>query len=171
MPERWKKIKGFHGCRVSDHGNVKYFDRETGVESPLKITHQKIGYGMVRIKNNREEKPKFRYVHRLVAKVFCENDNPKKNVCVTHINFDRSNNKADNLKWITPFEKTRRIRPDNGTVTKIIKHSMYKGKETIYKYYLARYIKPDRQRISKLFKTRKEAKKYLSNFHKKYAQK
>lgn len=40
-------------------------------------------------------------VHRLVAMAFVENDNPSVKLEVNHIDFDRTNNKADNLEWLS----------------------------------------------------------------------
>lgn len=49
---------------------------------------------------------KLYYTHRLVAKLFVENDNPKKKRVVNHKDGDTWNNHADNLEWITSAENT-----------------------------------------------------------------
>ncbi len=43
-----------------------------------------------------------RYVHRLVAEAFCPN--PNKYKIVQHIDGDKGNNRADNLRWISKKE-------------------------------------------------------------------
>ncbi len=42
-------------------------------------------------------------IHRLVADYFLKKSSPKKTI-VGHLDFDRLNNKASNLKWMTPEE-------------------------------------------------------------------
>lgn len=42
------------------------------------------------------------YVHRLVAETYI--DNPRNKPCVDHIDGDRANNHADNLRWVTYLE-------------------------------------------------------------------
>lgn len=41
------------------------------------------------------------YVHRYVAKAFLDNGNPELWVEVDHIDNDRTNNHADNLRWVS----------------------------------------------------------------------
>lgn len=53
---------------------------------------------------------KKRYLaHRLVAKVFIPNDNPKEKTEVNHIDGNKLNNCVDNLKWVTPSENQRHV--------------------------------------------------------------
>ena len=43
-------------------------------------------------------------VHTAVARTFCKGYSP--NLQVNHKNGDKSNNAANNLEWVTPFENT-----------------------------------------------------------------
>lgn len=45
-------------------------------------------------------------IHRLVADYFCKAKSPKHTV-VGHVDYDKMNNKASNLKWMTPEENYR----------------------------------------------------------------
>ena len=56
----------------------------------------KCGYKVIKTKEG-----KFYYVHRLVARVFCDNPCPEKFVVVHHKDGRRDNNVASNLEWTT----------------------------------------------------------------------
>lgn len=62
----------------------------------LKQNENHDGYLVVYIGNNRGKG-----VHRLVAKAFINNNDPKKNLEVNHKDFNRKNNSADNLEWVS----------------------------------------------------------------------
>jgi len=51
-------------------------------------------------------------VHRLVAQSFCDGYAP--DLVVDHINSNRSDNRAENLRWITPAENIRRPYREHG---------------------------------------------------------
>ena len=108
MQEVWKDIKGYEGLyQVSNHGNVKSKDRFKRNNGGLVLLKSKImkqkpnsrGYMRVMLTNEKEKRCFF--VHRLVALHFVENQNPKINTVVNHIDCNHLNNHSDNLEWTT----------------------------------------------------------------------
>ena len=55
--------------------------------------------GYMRVALSKDGKDKKELVHRLVAKAFVENTNPDKFDIADHIDRDKKNNNADNLRW------------------------------------------------------------------------
>ena len=106
--EIWKPIKGFEGLYdVSNYGRIRSKDRIQKVPLGRQgIVHGKIlklqpnsrGYLRIQLYNKRGEKMYF-FVHRLVAQTFIEN--PQNLPVVNHLDFDYTNNRADNLEWTT----------------------------------------------------------------------
>ena len=108
--EIWKDIEGYEGYyQVSNFGNVKSLSRDI-VKSNEVIQHRKErlltkrknsdGYYSVHLCVDKEEKNIG--IHILVAKAFVPNPNNKKEV--NHNDFNRANNKASNLSWMTHKE-------------------------------------------------------------------
>lgn len=96
METTWKPVPDFEGYyEVSDVGQVRSLKREK-VHVLKNFPNKNYRYMQVMLWHGR--KGKLCYVHRLVAEVFISNPNGYK--YVTHIDGDRSNNCASNLKWI-----------------------------------------------------------------------
>ena len=100
--ETWKDIKGYEGIyQVSDVGRVKRLSRKCGTttlkEKILKQSFTVDGYKRVRLLHN--EKDQTRTVHRLVMEHFNPNNDPK--MTVNHIGGDKTNNRLDNLEWVS----------------------------------------------------------------------
>lgn len=103
--ETWIEIKDFEGFySVSNLGNVKSLDRilpdgrKIKSKSLKKITN-KNGYQMVHLYKN--SKRTHCYIHRLVAISFLKSSNKN---CVNHINGNKSDNRVENLEWVTHSE-------------------------------------------------------------------
>lgn len=86
---------------ISNYGHVKSLPRR-GTSSKEKILIQKVsktGYHSVNLNG------KWKLVHRLVAELFIPNTENKK--FVDHIDFNKSNNIVQNLRWVSMEENNR----------------------------------------------------------------
>ena len=86
---------------ISDEGEV----RNRVTKYILKGRKSKNGYYQVSIKNDETGKFVNQYIHRLVAIHFLDNKENKKEV--NHKDGDKSNNKLDNLEWVTSSENQK----------------------------------------------------------------
>ena len=94
--ENWKFINANY--EVSDKGNIKSVNyRGTGKSAIRKQSISKNGYMRVILSDNGKNKTYF--VHRLVAAAFIPN--PDNLPEIDHINGNRANNDATNLRWCT----------------------------------------------------------------------
>lgn len=93
----WKEVEGFEGkYEISTEGSVRNIQKgNTLTPSP----DQK-GYTRVNLWMNGSYKTK--KIHRLVALTFIENPNNKTQV--NHKNYNKSDNRVENLEWNTPNE-------------------------------------------------------------------
>lgn len=108
--EEWKDVKGYEGVyQISNNGRLKritkYKVNEKGYQTCEKtLSPTDNGHGYMFYTLSRKGKHKNHYVHRLVAEAFIEN--PNNYPVVNHIDYDRKNNKVDNLEWCTQLQNT-----------------------------------------------------------------
>jgi hypothetical protein len=110
--EIWKDVKGYEGIyQVSNLGRVKSLSRivlkcgKNPFMTKEVILKNYIGntkYLMVRLSNNGNAKTK--RVHQIVAMAFLNHNPCGFKLVVNHIDFDRQNNKVENLETITARE-------------------------------------------------------------------
>ena len=129
MEEIWKDIEGYEGIyQVSNLGNVRSLNyKNTGETRILKTRINRCGYICVCLGRKRKD---FK-VHRLVAIAFIPN--PENKPCVDHINAIRTDNRVENLRWVTHEENMNNplSREHMSEAFKGEKHPMYgrRGKD------------------------------------------
>ena len=104
--EQWKPILGLEGLNeISNQGRVRSLDHAIVNNGTIQQingkvlktrTHHKTGYIMVTL---RYPQKKTVTIHRLVATAFVPN--PFGEPTVNHINGIKSDNRADNLEWVS----------------------------------------------------------------------
>lgn len=91
--EKWKIIEEADNYEVSSLGRIRNI--KTGkIRKPCSTN---FGYAQVGLRIN--GKTVFRSIHRLVAKAFIPN--PNNYAEVNHKDYDRYNNRVDNLEWVS----------------------------------------------------------------------
>lgn len=100
MVEQWRDIPCYEGFyQASTFGNIKRLYK-SGKEKILKPSLKTNGYLIVSLSKNNTRKSFD--VHRLVAQVFIPNTENKSQV--NHKNGIKTDNRVENLEWITPLE-------------------------------------------------------------------
>lgn len=105
MVEIYKDVIGYEGIyQVSNLGNVKSlrYNKEK-ILKPSKNVH---GYFQVVIVLNCERKT--RMVHQLVAECFLNHKRCGFELVINHIDFNKTNNKLDNLEIVTNRENSNK---------------------------------------------------------------
>ena len=95
----WKKLQGFSNYEISDTALVKNLTTSRCLSGSVSQR-----YVCVTLYPD-HGKPKSQKLHRLVAKLFCPNENGYK--VVNHKDGDTLNNNASNLEWTTARKNTQ----------------------------------------------------------------
>lgn len=95
--EIWKDIEGYEGLyMISNKGNVINVKKGGKIKRNANLK----GYRIINLWKNGIGK--MYRVHRLVAQAFIPN--PERKPCIDHINANRSDNRVENLRWVTNKE-------------------------------------------------------------------
>lgn len=111
IQEIWKTIEGYEGYEISNLARIRSKDRivkfSNGIEhfykSEIMRPVKSNGYLTIRLSNS-DKIVRTQYIHRLVADAFIEKVEGKN--CINHINGDRSDNRLENLEWVTYSENS-----------------------------------------------------------------
>lgn len=115
MEEIWRPIEGFESYQVSNMGNVKTYKR---YKDGKLLTPRKCGeYLAVQLYDDKKNVSESR-IHTLVANAFVEN--PDNKPCIDHIDQNKHNNCASNLRWATKSDNAMNVPKRGGS-------SKYKG--------------------------------------------
>ena len=102
--EEWKPIAETDGkYLISNYGRLKSYCRYRAII--VKPYSNQYGYYRADIRRNGNRVTAL--IHRLVANALVINDNPKDNDTVDHIDGDKHNNRASNLRWLSRSENTK----------------------------------------------------------------
>lgn len=99
--EQWKIIDIATNYEVSNLGNIRNIKSGQLLNPGISGN----GYKQVSLKMLNTGKFKKQYVHRLVAQYWLSNPEGKREV--NHKNLDRTDNRAENLEWLTSSENQK----------------------------------------------------------------
>lgn len=103
--EQWKPILFDDGIAEHEQFKISNFGRILNCKGDEEILVNESyinGYQNLRLKQRLNGKQTSRYVHKLVAQHFLEQGD---GIYVIHLDYDKTNNHVDNLKWATKREK------------------------------------------------------------------
>lgn len=101
MSEQWKDVRDYPNYKVSSYGNVA--SRSSEGMKPLKPYEKDNGYMYVDLMKDGQRSGK--RVHILVADHFVSGK--KEGYSVDHIDRNRKNNRAKNLKWASVSDQNK----------------------------------------------------------------
>lgn len=173
MIEEWKILQNYKNYSVSNFGNIK----NNKTNRILKQSFNKQNYAYVWVKNNDNVWKQVR-IHRLVAQEFIPN--PENKPCINHLDYNPSNNRVDNLEWVTYQENSDYSREHLKSIIHNYKHSQEMKhkislKRTNFNNELGHHIYKHRRKyifkfmtngnkISKSFNSLEEAIRYRDDY-------
>lgn len=102
MSEEWKVIDEFPNYSICNDGRVRN-DKTGRIRKHTLTSH---GYMIISFKKE-DGSTKQIFVHRLMAMAFIPN--PENKPFIDHINRDKSDNRLENLRWVTTSENQYNI--------------------------------------------------------------
>lgn len=105
--EEWKTIKFDDDIAENEKFKISNYGRILnckGTEEFLVKESYINGYQNLPLRQKRNGKATSRYVHKLVAEHFLEQND---GICVIHKDYNKTDNRVENLKWATKIEKEK----------------------------------------------------------------
>lgn len=109
--EVFKDVAGYEGLyQVSNYGRVMSLVNRKGevMKEPRELKPSVNGAGYCDVRLCKGGIQKTHSVHRLIALAFVPNDDPEVKTTVDHIDEDKTNNRADNLQWLSLTDNIHR---------------------------------------------------------------
>lgn len=158
--EIWKNIPDHSGYQASNLGRIKSLSKAVNTRNGFRITNERIL--KLYTKPSRYQsvdlgRGNTRSIHRLVAMSFL--DNPKNKPCVNHIDGNPSNNKLQNLEWVTYSENEFHSFRVLGKKVNIPEHVFLKGRKSINSKTVGHFLG---NRLIEKFYCVKECAEYFS---------
>ena len=127
MEKEWRKIAGYDNYEISNYGEI----RNTKTNRILKLGISNCGYNIAVLSKNGCTKTFS--VHRLVLETFNPIDNMER-LEVNHKDWDKQNNRLDNLEWNTRRENL--LYGSGPTELRVLENMLTKAiKQTLREYY------------------------------------
>ncbi|WP_271405035.1 HNH endonuclease [Tenacibaculum soleae] len=144
--EKWKeivfdnKIAEKEKFKISNYGRIlNCKNKEESLVNEYFIN----GYQNLPLKQRVNGKNTSRYVHKLVAEAFLERNEDQ--LYVIHLNYDKKDNRVENLKWATKREKEVHQYTNPEYVNKVHKARTSKLTETKVKFLKRKLNDPNRR--------------------------
>jgi hypothetical protein len=103
--EEWKKVEFDENISEKEKFKISNYGRIINCNTDEEFIVKEYfinGYQNLPVKQKKNGKQTSRYVHKLVAEHFLEKKN---GIYVIHLNYDKTDNRIENLKWATKREK------------------------------------------------------------------
>tara|TARA_B110000902_G_scaffold171903_1_gene195650 strand:+ start:128 stop:679 length:552 start_codon:yes stop_codon:yes gene_type:complete len=153
--EQWKDIQFDKIISLAEKFKISNYGRVIGFKEDAEFLKKKSfinGYETISLKQEVNKNSTNRYVHKIVAQHFLKKVNEQQ-VYVIHLDFDKNNNKVENLKWASKREKELH-QFSNPTWDEIMKNKK-KGNAKLTEYkvkVIKRQLKNNRTRITMIAK-------------------
>ena len=151
--EEWEEIEFDDKISENEKFKISNYGRIINCKTEKEVLVKEYfinGYQNLPVKQKNNGKLTSRYVHKLVAEHFLEKND---GICVIHLNYDKTDNRVENLKWANKREKELH-QFNNPNWKEIVKKrgknigKLNEGKVKIIK----RQLKNNRNRISMIAK-------------------